>query len=123
MNRTIGVRVNTKIRSSKNDLILLSKEKSDKRPWNSIQPVDLPEIDQDFEVGTLSKEELLIEKEFKRINNENKMKKIKKINEYENNHKSQIDWGEEDEYFEKYFLDNINEHESLSSTRMETENN
>ena len=45
-----------------------------------------------------------------------------KKNDYDLNYKSQIEWGEVDDYFEKYFLDNIDESEMLSSTKMDFDN-
>ena len=63
-------KVNTKIRASKNDLILLVRYKHDKTPWNTIEPTDLPEIEADFEVGRLRAED--IQNELKQKNRDGK---------------------------------------------------
>ena len=70
--------VNTKIRAGKDDLVLLVRNKSDKTPWNMIHQTVIPlDLEADFEVGELTKEDKITEKKNNKIKHEKKKFKTK----------------------------------------------
>ena len=104
--------VTTKIRASKNDLILLVRKKNEKTSWNQIEPITIPiEVSKQarFEIGRLSNEDYIKEGEqLQNVFDRNK-ENIERRNYYVNNHKSMIDFPENDEYFNNIFPDSLPE--------------
>ena len=65
--------INTKIRAGKDDLILLARQKNDKTPWSSIQQTLVPiDLEAEFEVGLISKEDKIVEANNNKLKFENK---------------------------------------------------
>ena len=99
-----GNKVTTKIRASKNDLILLVRNKNEKCSWNSIEPTKIPvEASKNarFEFGKLSSEDFINEGEQmeKTVHRFERMREKK--NNYENHYISTLDFPDNSEYFEK----------------------
>ena len=105
-----GNTVTTKIRASKNYLILLVRDKNVKCSWNSIEPTRIPlETSKNaiFEFGKLSNEDFekegeQMEKSVQRFERHNE-----KRNNYENLYISTLDFPENSEYFDKIYAGNI----------------